>query len=467
MKITVLSENKSLEEYIDKSSSGNIIDSFLTIEDLLDKVKKSSHRTQLLLVQDNAIPEDKFDCLIDLLNHKFFYCDKIVFLNLALNTHYLSRYEFIIEEVKRKKLNYTIDIKTQDGFKAIDLLKIIKEGTVDYTDIPENDVAIIQTARSTQRKLLSNRKLEEKAVDGVFIDKFESDKEHIVINSILEQDNQPIDLKSNFNVKIDIDNFDKHISKIEKETYFENETKLKYLAITGSRNSGVTSSVITMGMCASSYGKTLIVDCDTVSMGLSLLAESFIETPLLLEKSINPIPIDSLLKTKSIKHIKISTMNSEELHFLTLDYKSVSKLSDMPLVIINIINQIKDNYRYIIFDIPLELINTYELLLNKFTDKLLLTNIPYVNKTVNLLRKIKEETIIPITTLFNNDNVIIYNVGIPNQNNLPVLLRSELNSYINSIFEKNIKSTKIFQLKSGNYLEAMEHFNSIMEVKSL
>lgn len=465
MNITLVSANSSLEGYLNQVTQGNLIKSYPNIINLYDKVISSAVRTQLLIIQDNAIDIKDFDKLIDIINHKFFYCSKIVFLNLTANLSHKERYEFIAEEVKNSKISLEIIVITKDNFKSTDLLNIIKEDNKIFEEVETSNIAIVQTSRhNVNRTILGNKMLTPSDVDGVFKDDFKEVNEEKFIKTF-QNDTNPINLNNkDIMPEIVYDTFETEISKVDRQIFQDNQKSYKYLICTGIRNSGVTSTAFTMGVCASKYGKTLIVDCDNITMGASLLSEIFIETPLLLPVKLGVISTANLYK-KGLNEIKSETMDSAPLHILTINYDLTKKINNISLLLLNIVNAIKDNYRYIIFDIPISNINNCVDIITQFSDKILINNIPYINKTINILRDIKEKTILLSTSQFKNDNLIIYNIGIPNENKIPILSRSQLNNYISNIFGKEVKATKIFQLIGANYEDAMPFFKEIMEVR--
>ena len=465
MKITLVSANSSLEGYLNQATQGNLIESYPSILNLYDKVMTSAVRTQLMIIQDNAIGLDDFDKLIDILNHKFFYCSKIVFLNLTANLPYKERYEFIAEEVNNSKSSLDIIIVTKDNFKSTDLLNIIKEDNITFDKVETQNVAVIQTSRhSVNRSILGNKMLQPADVDGIFKDDFKNVNEEKYVKTF-ENDTNPISLNNTDELpEIVYDTFDTEIAKVDRQLFEDNSKSLKYLVCTGIRNSGTTSTAFTMGVCASHYGKTLIVDCDSVTMGASLMSEIFLASPILFPVSLGVVSVESLYKV-GLNQIKSETMNSAPLHVLTLNYAITKKVGNTSLLLLNILNEIKDNYRYIIFDLPVHDLNNNIDIITQFADKVIINNIPYVNKTVNILRNIKEKTVLTSTPQYKSDDIILFNVGIPNENNIPTLTRSELNTYTTNIFGKELKATKIFQLRDANYEEAMPFFKEIMEVK--
>lgn len=467
MNITIISPSaRKLEEYINKSSQGNTVTSFLSTQDFYNKVNHNSHRTNIIMILDEALVENKdFEYLLDTLYHRFLSCDKVLFLNKEDNPTNLDRYNFIMEDIKSKKLPIEIVIKVASIYKSSDLLEYIKEGVFESEVLKKDDMVVIQTKRTVQRQILGNSSFQEEEVDGTFTDNYYNPT-HQGVAKLYQNDTTEINLTSQIDIpNIDVETFQTEMDKLDRVLSHQTKPLLKYLTVTGTQNSGVTTTVLSLGHIASQYGKVLLIDCNPSALGLSWLSELYQSKPILFPTNIHRIPVTDILNTNIVQAIRNHTTNSSPIHILSLDYKLTKRL-DVSMLMTNILNIVKDNYRYVIFDIPLDEINNFSQILN-LSDKVIVTNIPYVHKTIHNLNKIKQESILPNTKHFLQDTLLLFNVGIPSKNGVPTLTRTELNYYTQNILGKEIPTLKVFQLIEDNYQDCKLHFETIMEVETL
>lgn len=222
----------------------------------------------------------------------------------------------------------------------------------------------------------------------------------------------------------------------------------RVIAITGDRNSGITSTVANLAIEASNYGlKTLIIDLDIKFRGLNLYFSKFGE-----EADINSDLQYSLVKaiTNPDDLITNSCQIDDNLSILTLAYsvkntdKRLEKINSNS--ILQFISLIKNKFNLVLLDFPLSSLSDYYPILVS-VDKIALCITNSLHSVFNTSKELEGYII-------------------QNQSNLKyktqfILTKSnKFNLYRNKIFEKN-SVLETMNLLTNNFFKEAEIIGEI------
>lgn len=450
--LVVTKHSENLKSYLGNVLIGDNIESFEDVEKLYNYTNTSALRVKIMIIDDNAINsvgvEDGFNYLHKLLfEQKYFDFRKVIFLNLTGNKNNYSRYDFLIPELENKDIK--VELYSQNSYTPQFIASLCKMDVKSYDKKEAGDIAVVQKSRSTlmmEHKSIVDENLHPDTVINSGFSKPDTD----LITNRFKEDNTIIK-------ELPIETL--NIEEYKPINIPLLETKIKYpkiLMVSGSKNSGTSSTVLAFGHTSASNGKkTLIIDLDTISMGLSYLVEHTNKMDLLGYK-INTIYLDSIKNKGNIDIIRNFSLVNSNLHCISITLKHITENPDITFIIASILSEIQNEYDRIILDIPLILADTHKPLIDKFVDGIIINSIPYINKSVNILREVQKFII--NFKQFKSDKVVIFNCGISNNNEIPVVNYVQLRQYIKTILGKEVYlDPNVFNLNKGYYCSSFEN----------
>ena len=454
MKITILAAAAlNIKESLNSLLPGNTIKAFETIENMHEFVLNSTLRTDVLLVEDYGITKnqtnlnDSFMILVNVLRYPFFKTKRVIFLNKPNNVNWLNYYNYLKEDLEEKEIEVIISTKKHT---ISDIKNMVLELNKEYKTVKANDVIVVQKARGSELETTQ------------MIEKDESD---VAITTILPQYNRKRakePFKNNLE-PINISEIPGEVPEIIIEDDFsievEEETKDKYVIVTGAENSGVSTTSFIMAESGTEFGKVLLVDMDIHNMGLSYLADK-IYSKL---DSVHILKLEDVY-TKSFDNLVNQTMNSDNCHILTISLKLIKKVEDIEFTLINFIEKVKERYDYIIFDAPIRVLKYYPILLGSYVDRIILTCIPYMNKLVSAFNQTAQSNIVSMKA-FRENKIAIFSVGIAERNGLKPVSREISKKYAKAILKTDIPVSGIYQLNSQGYFKP-KFFEDLMSLHS-
>lgn len=454
MKIVILARKANeIKQDLDAMLPGNVISAYEDVHILHDYVYKTVLQANIMIVEDEGVASENnilqgFSDLMDILEYKFTNVEKVIFLNKPSNPQYLEKYKYI--ESVFKKLNEAPDrliqlpdivISTMEH-TTMTVKSLILSFDTSY-DVPStDDVCVIQKPRKAS--VVRSKIIEEEQTDAEYyasFNKFDSSE----IKSSFKGNTEPFPL----NKVTPLDEIQVSSDEILSQKILK--LKDKYLAITGVENSGVSTTSLVLANSATEFGKVLLIDLDIDNMGLSYLAEQLYMNKEEYSDKVNCIDLTQVI-IEDYSTVEKQTYSTCPLHIMTIKLPLVDTLKDIEFLIINMLSLISDRYDYVLFDLPLRVLSHYPVLLSKFVDKLVITNIPYLNKTVSTLRQIRNSSI-PYLTCYKKDKVVAFSIGMSDKNGLLPITKDIYKKYSNFILGKAVQCTGIFTLKSRDYFK--------------
>lgn len=447
----VMSQAEDMKKYLKENLTGNEVFAFTSVQQLYEYVTSSAIRTQLLIIHDNGINnngmEEGFDLLHKILyKQSYFSYTKLIFLNLTSNQSNLSRYDYIKTD---EKMRAQVEVYTQDTFKPSFVANICKNvNNNKYEKVELGDTAVIQTKRSETaivRADMADTTIHPTTEFKSYIPKTDIS----IIEKRFEGDNSKIETK----VSTKIDNITTNPPNIPVTQATNNLPKI--ISVLGSKNSGVSSTVLALGHTAAQNGKkVLIVDLDTISLGLSYLADAM-NARNIFKEPIETYKLADIKGKGNINDLELFTSRANNLHCLQLTLNLIKSTDDITFIISSIVSKIKGQYDHIILDIPISLYDDYYPFIEYFVDGMLITFTPFIYKAINTINEVKQSSIVK-SRHFKENKIVLFNCGITNNNNIPLMRKSEMETYVEGILNKSFPITNIFDLQKGYYCDMFD-----------
>lgn len=319
----------------------------------------------------------------------FLSVERLLFLNNPNKNHNIFQIaQYVTEEVNIKG-RAKAEIKTRDSFSVEEVKSFIIEFKGDYTDVNPEYKYVIRKKRSES---INNAVLPNLSTDRVLIaDYAEMNIEKERIKKQSKEITKGEELEELVSPDQEIQTIDIMVPDWIREL---NNNDNKFIGVAGESKSGTSTSALIIASSASEIDKTLLVDMNFSNLGLSYLVEKTI-----IESEVNNIIMSELIKggtttnESGLRILKNESMKKEKLHILTLDLTTTQLLvteRDFCFYLKNLLSSIENNYRFIVFDIPLDRIKDFRPIVDRL-DKMILVSPPYMNNIVSTLTCLTQE----------------------------------------------------------------------------
>lgn len=459
--IAIITPNsKELEIYLRGSMDVDTI-CFDDVYRLEERLKVSPLRVDTLLIRDDGLKDNKYgtlklnqagDLLLNLLQRPLFEVDRIVYLNQTENTEHRELMEFIQSS---KRIKTEVLISTQDAFQALMIKQLLIKSSVDFDDLNLTYRHVIKRKRGK----MGNR--------SKYLAGFETDKavvlEYNSFNPDINNDKKQLKravgttkIQPTMDEVETLEELDLEVLTVEEkiETH-----KTVVVGVMGESKSGATTTSMILGASGSVYHKTLIIDMNYDNLGLSYVVEK-----TLFDEEVNNIKMSDLIRTgQGANTLREEMYDKNRLHILTLDMPAKGMVSkeEYGFFIANILNLVKNNYAYIIIDMPIEDLETYTGVVSKLDDIILCTP-PYMNNIISMLTKVQESPILsmPIYDRISGielDRIKCLRTRVFSTVNAGIkpITKEVFDRYSKAMIERTMKVTGIYSYTAKNYIDTV------------
>lgn len=474
---------ENIKANLDTMLPGNTITAYNSIYALYDFVSKSAVRADALVIDDKGVfphpltdrnvreYNNAFAVLDDLFHIRYLEAKKVYFLNKTSNANYMEKYKFIQESVRKSRpKNEPRDemqfyISTQEEHRVTDIKKLLMSFDKMYKSESSRN-AIVQKKRGED--LSTSSILEEFETDETIVTRYRDVGriDRVQVKEAFRNNINPIDIGEPV---IEIPKIE-YVQDSDEVT--EKKIEDKMVLVTGTANSGVTTTTMMLGHSALGFGgKVLLVDLNVDNMGLSYLASEILypnarkhHTDLLDGEQPKDDDVTILDMTEVYKdsplYLEREALSSNRLHILTISLPLINAVRDIQFMVINLIERIAHNYRYVIFDVPLKCLENYTVLANRYIDRVVLTNVPYMNKMVSALSELRR-SYLPNMRAFKNSKTVALSIGMADRNGMDPISREIYKTYSEHFLGMAIPCTGIFSMQRRDYYKP-NIFNEIM-----